>query len=112
MDNILNWTLSMIFIPLIIFFIKNYIIEYLEDRNIYKTRMFDDDQNPKTGEAGWVWNEAKGIYEKVIIKEYLPITFSPSRRLILVHESCDEGTIEVPYTYKQWKARRKGKLIC
>jgi len=107
----INWLWTMVLIPIIAFTLKNYILEYIEDRKIYKTRMFDDDQNPKTGQDGWILNEAKGIYEINTIEEYTWNHFLPSKREVIVLKYIPEGKIRVKYTYKNWKKKDKGKII-
>ena len=107
----LSWLWTMVFVPIIAIMLRTWILTYIEDRHIYKTRMFDDDNNPKTGQAGWVYNEALGIYQKVQVEEYTWNEIFPSKRKVIVQKEIPEGKIRVPYTYKQWKEKDKGKMI-
>jgi hypothetical protein len=72
--------------------------------------MFDDDQDPATGEKGYIINKAKGTIDEIYVKEYKPITLNPNNRKIIIVFNSEYGKVEIPFTYRQWKEEKKGKL--
>ena len=104
-----NWFYSVIILPIIIGFFKSTISTYIEDRKIYKTRKYDDDKNPKTGEYCLLQSGATGNWNKILIKEYKFGILPTSRKVITIQES-QYGKTLVAYSYDQWKNLVTGTL--
>ena len=109
----ISWLWSFILLPFIVGFSKSYINSFLQDYSIYKNRMFDDDQNPKTGQSCYIKSSATGNWSQIVVSEYTFSIFFPSKRTIkTIQQQQKRGyTLAVVYTYQEWKAILKGKFI-
>jgi len=91
---------------------KNYLLEMNEDEKIFQTRMFDDDNNPKTGQAFRALNPNVGYWGDGIVKEYCWNRFNPAKRIVKVVWDLGNGKgqpEDIPYSV--WKTIRKGPLV-
>ena len=106
-EDILLYT---IFIPLIIGFFKQEVLDFYTDLRIYTNRDVDGDGDPATGKTILVQSDFNN-YVEVTIVEY-QFSILPFNRKVITLQKVDikekETFVCIVYTYSQWNNLIKG----
>lgn len=109
----INWIFMVLLLPIFVAAFKAEIGKYYRDKKVFDSRHFDDDDNPKTGQYGWICPVETGVWIKVLVKDYL-FGKRPSKRKVIteetiVNEAGQEIVVTVVYSYDEWSAVKRGK---
>ena len=108
--------ITMIVLAILIFF-KNQLINYLgtmwRDIGMYRTRRYDRDNDPATGQWCTAKEPATGENNLAYVEKYSKIHFNPSKNLVYPWFFYDtEKTMMycIPMSYASWRSTVTGRL--
>ena len=86
---------------------------YIADIGMYRTRRYDNDNNPGTGQWCTVTNPATGVNDIAYVEKYTAPHVFPSKRLVFVWFYFNESHTMmycVPMSYSAWRTKSTGRL--